>query len=89
MAMRASAMRSRLPPRLASGLPKAIRVEARRQASSRAFSASPMARMQWWTRPGPRRPWAISKARPSPSRMLPTGTRTSSNDTSPCPSGSS
>ena len=35
-----------------------------------------MARMQWCRRPGPSRPCAISKPRPSPSSMLPTGTRT-------------
>ena len=32
--------------------------------------AAPMLRMQWWMRPGPRRPWAISKPRPSPSRIV-------------------
>jgi len=37
---------------------------------------SPMVLMQWWILPGPRRPWAISKPRPSPSRMLLAGTRT-------------
>ena len=42
------------------GNPKAVRDWARRHASSSERSASPMARMQWWTRPGPRRPWAIS-----------------------------
>ena len=36
-----------------------------------------MARMQWWRRPGPNRPCAISNPRPSPSSMLLTGTRTS------------
>ena len=45
--------------------------------------------MQWCTRPGPSRPWAISNARPGPTRMFDAGTRTSVNDTSPCPCGSS
>ena len=45
--------------------------------------------MQWWIRPGPRRPWAIENASPGPDRMLVTGTRTSVNETSPWPSGSS
>ena len=53
------------------------------------FSASPTSRMQWCTRPGPSRPWAISKARPGPSRTFDAGTRTSSKETSPWPSGSS
>ena len=58
-------------------------------ASSRATSARPISRMQWCTRPGPSRPWAISKASPGPEMMLASGTRTSVNDTSPWPSGSS
>ncbi len=43
---------------------------------SSARSARPIRRMQWWMRPGPRRPCAISKPRPSPSRMFEAGTRT-------------
>ena len=89
MAIRASAMRSRLPPRLASGLPNAVRSRPRRQASSSASSASPISRMQWCTRPGPSRPWAIAKPSPGPEMTLASGTRTSVNDTSPWPSGSS
>ena len=77
MAIRARASRSRLPPRLAIGLPKATRLVERSQASSSDFSASPMRRMQWCTRPGPRRPWAISKARPGPARIALAGRRTS------------
>ena len=76
MAIRARARRSRLPPRLAIGLPKATRLVERSQASSSAFSARPMRRMQWCTRPGPRRPWAISKARPGPARIAVRGRRT-------------
>ena len=53
---------------------------------SRALSAEPISLMQWWTRPGPRRPCAISKPRPSPSRMLSVGTRTLSNSSSAWPS---
>ena len=87
--MRASAIRSRLPPRLASGLPNAVRARPRRHAASSAASARPISRMQWCTRPGPSRPWAIENASPGPAMMLATGTRTSVNDTSPCPSGSS
>ena len=45
--------------------------------------------MQWCTRPGPSRPWAISKARPGPSSTLESGTRTSVKETSPWPCGSS
>ncbi len=48
--------------------------------SARALAGrqgAPMARMQWCSRPGPSRPCAISKPRPSPSSMLAAGTRTS------------
>ena len=89
MAMRARASRSRLPPRLAIGLPKATRLVERSQASSSAFSARPIRRMQWCTRPGPSRPWAISKARPGPARIALAGRRTPRRVTSPWPSGSS
>ena len=37
---------------------------------SSARCAQPIRRMQWWMRPGPSRPCAISKPRPSPSRTL-------------------
>ena len=40
-------------------------------------------------RPGPRRPCAISKPRPSPSRRFSAGTRTSFRTTSACPCGAS
>ena len=89
IAMRASASLSRLPPRLTMGLPNATRLDARRHARSSAISARPISRMQWWTRPGPSRPWAISAARPGPAMMFDTGTRTPSRETSPWPSGSS
>src|SRR5207247_1032558 len=82
-------MRSRVMSFSASGLPKATRVIARLNMSSSARSAPPIWRMQWWMRPGPRRPWAISNPRPSPSNMLDTGTRTFSKSTSPWPCGAS
>ena len=90
MAIRAPASRSRLPPRLAIGLPNATRLVERSQASSSAFSASADERMQWWMRPGPSRPWAISKPRPGPAITFAAraGARRSKL-TSPCPCGSS
>jgi long-chain acyl-CoA synthetase len=66
--------------------------DARHQRSAHQLqrrSATPIARMQWWMRPGPRRPWAISKPRPSPSRMFEAGTRTFSNRISQWPCGAS
>ena len=89
MATRHSAMRSRLPPRSIRGLRKAVRAKPRWIANSSDFSAAPMQRMQWWMRPGPRRPWAISKPRPGPEMKLPMGTRTLWKCTSPWPWGSS
>src|SRR5438093_9277 len=80
--MRASAMRSSVTSWSAMRLPKATRLIERLHISSSARSATPIWRMQWWMRPGPRRPWAISKPRPSPSRRLPAGTRTFSKRTS-------
>ena len=79
ISIRARAMASVLPPSLARGRPKASRLRPRTHISSRARSAAPMERMQWWMRPGPRRSWEISKPRPSPSSTLPSGTRTSRN----------
>ncbi len=59
----------------ASGPPKATRSLARRHIISSARSAVPIARMQWWMRPGPSRSWAIAKPPPrSPSRLA-AGTR--------------
>jgi hypothetical protein len=89
MPMRDSAMRSRVTVCSAIGLPNATRRLTRRHMASSARSATPMTRMQWWIRPGPRRPCAISNPRPSPRIMLDTDTRTSSNSTSPCPCGAS
>ena len=89
MPMRASAMRSSVTVCSAIGLPKATRRLTRRHMASRARSATPITRMQWWIRPGPRRPWAISKPRPSPRIMFDAGTRTFSNSTSPWPCGAS
>ena len=49
---------------------------------SSARSAMPMARMQWWMRPGPRRAWAIMKPSPGLAMMFDDGTRTLSKSTS-------
>ena len=76
---RDSAMRSCQIDCSDSGLPNATRSDSRSIIDSSARSAAPIERMQWWMRPGPRRPCAISKPRPSPSRMVETGTRTSSS----------
>ena len=51
---------------LARIFPKVSRANARLHIISSALSAIPMRRMQWWIRPGPSRPWAISNPRPSP-----------------------
>ena len=83
--MRESAIASRTVPCSASGRPKATRDLARSTISASARSAMPMARMQWWMRPGPRRAWAIMKPSPSPARMLLAGTRTSVNRSSEWP----
>ena len=58
--MRACAMRSRVTPCSARVRPKATRCVARLHIFSSARSAWQMERMQWWIRPGPRRPCAIS-----------------------------
>ncbi len=89
IAMRAFATRRALPPSCARGLPKATRLSARAHRSSSARSAAPITRMQWWMRPGPRRPCAISKPRPMPAITFSFGTRTLSNVISPWPKGSS
>ena len=62
---------------------------ARSQASSSASSARPTRRMQWCTRPGPRRAWAISKPMPGPPMIELAGRRTSLKGTSPWPPGAS
>ncbi|MCY1380523.1 hypothetical protein D9M69_683530 [compost metagenome] len=89
MRQRASAMRSCQTDWAEIGLPKATRLLSRLHISSSARSAAPMERMQWWMRPGPRRPWAISKPRPSPSSRLRAGTRTFFSTTSMWPCGAS
>ena len=45
----------------------------------------PIARMQWWMRPGPSRACAIAKPPPSSPRRYSAGTRTSSKSVSQCP----
>ena len=61
----------------------------RRDGVGRSRRAWPIARMQWWMRPGPSRRCAISKPLPSPSRMLDVGTRQFSKTTSGWPLGAS
>jgi len=56
----------RMLPCSANLRPKATRVSTRRHIDSSARWAWPMERMQWWMRPGPSRPWAISKPLPGP-----------------------
>ena len=85
IAMRASATRSKLPPKRMIGLPNATRSWPRLRASSSAFSAMPIARMQWWIRPGPKRPCAIAKPLPNPIIRLSLLTRTLSKCISPWP----
>ena len=65
------------------------RVIVRRHMRSSARSAKPISRIQWWMRPGPSRPCAISKPRPSPSNILAAEIRTLSKRTSAWPSGAS
>ena len=45
---------------------------------SSARSATPIARIAWWMRPGPSRACAIAKPSPSPPSRFAAGTRTSS-----------
>ena len=63
-------------PCSASGLPNAMRVRARSTISASARSATPIARMQWWMRPGPNRAWAIANPMPSSASRFDAGTRT-------------
>lgn len=72
----ARARRLRTEPSWLSARPKAVRASARCAMCRMARSAIPIRRMQWWTRPGPRRPCAISKPLPGPTRRLEAGTRT-------------
>ena len=61
IAIRDSAIHCCTTPWRASGLPNATRSTERRHIRSSARSAMPIARMQWWMRPGPSRAWAIAK----------------------------
>eukprot|EP01137_Pigoraptor_chileana_P010535 Opistho-2@60338 len=89
MSRRDAAMSAMMVPCSASGLPNAVRLSTRWHMSSRARSAWPISRMQWWIRPGPRRPCAISNPRPRPRRTFSAGTRTFSNVISAWPWGAS
>src|SRR5690348_6774062 len=80
-----SAIQSWITPCSARGLPNAVRLTARRHMSSRARSAAPISRMQWWMRPGPSRACAIANPVPSPEIRFSRGTRTLSKTTSACP----
>ncbi len=82
---RDSAIHSWTTPLSAIADPKAWRSLLRAIISSRARSAMPIARMQWWIRPGPSRAWAIIAPSPSPAIRLPLGTRTPSKRTTPWP----
>jgi hypothetical protein len=63
-----------------------MRSSARSHISSSASSHWPMVRMQWCTRPGPRRAWASAKPPPSCASRFPAGTRTLRNTISQWPS---
>ena len=86
ISMRLSAIHCWITPCSASGLPNAVRSRTRRHISSSARSATPMARMQWWMRPGPSRACAMAKPPPSSPSRWSTGTRTSSKTSSQWPS---
>ena len=64
--IRASAIQSRMFAFWETGLPNVSRSSARAHISDSARSAAPIARMQWWMRPGPSRACAIRKPMPSP-----------------------
>src|SRR5262245_49543709 len=86
ISIRLSAIHCWITPCSASGLPNAVRARTRRHISSSARSATPIARMQWWMRPGPSRDWAMAKPPPSSPSKWSTGTRTSRKTSSQCPS---
>ncbi len=65
--------------------PNETRVFARLHISSIARSAAPIARMQWWIRPGPSRSWAITNPPPRVPSRFSSGTRQSSYLISQCP----
>mmetsp|Transcript_17396 Transcript_17396/g.51893 ORF Transcript_17396/g.51893 Transcript_17396/m.51893 type:complete len:220 (+) Transcript_17396:240-899(+) len=89
MSQRARATSSRTVSRAARGLPKATRLSARSHVSVSARSAWPMARMQWWMRPGPSLRCAISKPLPGAQSTEDLGMRMSSNVSSMWPLGAS
>mmetsp|Transcript_55179 Transcript_55179/g.175543 ORF Transcript_55179/g.175543 Transcript_55179/m.175543 type:complete len:237 (-) Transcript_55179:408-1118(-) len=89
MARRHSATSRTKLPCCAIIFPNTLRSPARAAISSIARSADPRRRMQWCSLPGPRRPWAISKPRPSPQITAEAGTCTLVNSTSACPWGAS
>ena len=76
ISMRDSAIQSWMSPFWATRVPKVDRCSERSTMYSRARSATPIARMQWWMRPGPRRAWEMAKPPPSSPSRLSAGTRT-------------
>ena len=85
ISMRDSAISAWIVPWSAIGWPNATRCCVRSHISRSAFSAMPMARMQWWIRPGPRRACAIANPPPSSPRRYSAGMRTSSKRVSQWP----
>ncbi len=76
---RERAMKSWMNWRSESWVPNISRLWARSHIISSARSATPISRMQWWMRPGPRRSWATLKPLPTSFRVASaTGTRQSS-----------
>ena len=77
ISMRDSAIQSWMSPFWATSVPNVGALAASaRPCSSSARSATPIARMQWWMRPGPRRACEMAKPPPSSPSRLSTGTRT-------------
>ncbi len=78
ISIRDSAIQSWIKPLWATDDPNVVRCNARSTISPSARSATPIERMQWWIRPGPRRAWEMANPPPSSPRRLSAGTRTSS-----------
>ncbi len=74
--MRASAIQSWIRPLWATDVPNVVRTRARSIMIPSARSATPIERMQWWMRPGPRRAWEMAKPPPSSPSRFSAGTRT-------------
>ena len=83
ISIRDSAIQSWISPFWATREPNVERLIARLIISSRARSATPIVRMQWWIRPGPRRACEIANPPPSSPSRWSAGTRAFSNSTCP------